>query len=119
MVWVLFIDNKRHPISSTIIVEVPPNATIDDLKKRAKELNPDLLAHADPSMLAVWRFAGQPTNSNEALRLLGSAFGENQATHLYSRWKVAGLELGEDEILFIETPGVVLCTLIAHNLHLI
>jgi hypothetical protein len=47
MVWVLFIDSQRQPLGLAGDVELPPNATVDKLRKLVKEQYTNRLAHVD------------------------------------------------------------------------
>jgi muconolactone delta-isomerase len=109
MVWVLFINDHRRPIGSPVNVEVPPDATVDTLRARAKERHSDLAEVGPQAKLVVWRNTGQPVaaaDDDDEEALVVNAFLNNQVTKLMPRRKLRELGLQEDEILFIETPGV-------------
>jgi hypothetical protein len=111
MVWVLFINDLKQPIGSIFNVKDPPDAIVTTLRAQAKERKPSL-AKVDRNTLVVWRNMGQPAaaadddDDDDEEALVVNAFLNKQVTKLMPRRKLRELGLQENEIVFIEAPGV-------------
>lgn len=107
-VWCLLIDHERTPLGE--LFEVDPGRNVADLKKAVKREKPARVDHVDPDELVVLKCQGTAvffdTQSLESLdkqvrRALSLGYRK-----LLPMETIVSLELGEEEALIIQLPGV-------------
>ncbi|KAL5478279.1 hypothetical protein ACEPAI_2463 [Sanghuangporus weigelae] len=112
-IWCLLIDHeKKAAFGDAFSINVPHDASVDDLKKKIKEEQPDVLGHVAPRALAVWRCMN-PTLLAEVNRaqlqkgLNNVDFtDETKAERLGVGQEIRSLRLFRGEILLIEVPDL-------------
>lgn len=81
-VYCLLIDRQKNVIGYPFAVDVPSDALVQDLRKKIKQENEDVLANISALSLCMWKLRDAPIASSLNLTKNLNAFREDIGQHL-------------------------------------